>query len=158
MSKTDFNVIRESSMSTTDLNFLSKRDNMSTTGINVVWESGMSTSDHTFLSNPDNTSTTSFNFFRRYIVQNSGHFWIGIIRTAMRWWGDYWASLPDRFSPDKFLGIHKTSKLMNTQPSVQWENGLSFSVISRPVREADSCNLGPRIKMGGTIPPIPVHM
>jgi len=50
-----------------------------------------------------------------------------VTQTAMRCrikkaGGDYSASLPDRLSPDKVLGIHKIANRMITKPSIQWEN------------------------------------
>ena len=79
-----------------------------------------------------------------------------VIQTAMsccikKGEGDYSASLPGRFSPDKVLCVRK-SLLFNGRM-----DDLS-SVVSRPVREADSPNLGPRMKMGGTTPPFLVRM
>lgn len=72
--------------------------------------------------------------------------------------GYYSPSLPGRFSPDEVLEILKIAKRMNTNLLFRGKKDDYSSVISRPVHEADSPNLGPRMKMGGTIPPLPVRM
>ena len=61
--------------------------------------------------------------------------------------GDYSASLPGRFSPDKILDIHKKTKRMSTNLLFNGRMDDLSSMISWPVREADSSNLGQRMKL-----------